>query len=497
MKRTIAFVLTGSLALAAQGALAQTATPPPVPPLPPVPAVPAFPPLPPNPPAPLAAPLAALPPLTPLPPLPLDFHIDLPDFRYSDFHIDYDVDFPAFAYHGGMPQAKPRPAPVAVPPRPPRPGRSGTRDAERMYEQARQLIDSGRYERALEALDRVAAAAESARADAALYWKSYAQWKLDQRADALATLADMRKRFPQSRWARDAQALDVEIRQASGQSVSPDQANEELKLLALRGLMTSDPDRAVPMIEQLLGGSNTVRVKENALFVLSQSRSARAREIIAAAAKGSVNPDLQQRAIRYIGAMGGPESRQVLDDAYRSTTDTAVKRAIIRSFSSADDRQRLLALAKSESSPELRSEAVRSLTGMNAASELDELYQRETSAEVKTQIIRGMMSSGNITSLTRLATSEKDLALRRSAIHNLGAMGSAKTGETLRSIYTSDASPEVRSVVIDALTIQQNATVLVALARAEKDAALQRRIVERLSSMKSKEGTDYLLELLK
>ena len=42
----------------------------------------------------------------------------------------------------------------------------------------------------------------------------------------------MRKRFPQSRWAKDAQALDVEIRQASGQSVSPDgQANEELKKL--------------------------------------------------------------------------------------------------------------------------------------------------------------------------------------------------------------------------------------------------------------------------
>jgi hypothetical protein len=50
--------------------------------------------------------------------------------------------------------------------------------------------------------------------------------------------------------------------------------------------------------------------------------------------------------------------------------------------------------------------------------------------------------------------------------------------------------------VIDALMIQQNATVLVAR-RAEKDAALKRRIVERLSMMKSKEATDYMLELLK
>jgi thioredoxin-like negative regulator of GroEL len=423
------------------------------------------PPLPPTP-----FPMAALPPLPPLPPLP---------FVGDRFDV-------GFAYQPN-PNPQPRSARVVT-----------SRDATEMYEQARQLIDSGRYERALESLDRVAAASNSTRADAALYWKAYAQWKLDQRAEALATLADMRKQFPQSRWAKDAQALDVEIRQASGQSVSPDgQASEELKLLALRGLMNSDPDRALPMIEQLLAGPSTVRVKENALFVLSQSRSSRARDIIAGAAKGSVNPDLQLRAIRYLGAIGGPENRQVLDDAYRATTDVAVKRAVIRSFGAAGDRQRLLSLAKSEKEPELRGEAVRSLGAMNAAAELDELYQTETSPEVKNQIIRGMVASGNVGSLTKLATSERDPALKRTAIRNLGAMGSAKTAETLRSIYAADTNPEVRTSVIEALFIQQNAATLVALARAEKDPAMKRRIVDRLSVMKSKEASDYMLELLK
>ena len=454
MTRMFAGVFVCSFVLAGKVASAQ---PPPVPPLPPAP-----------------FPLAALPRLPPLPPVPIELD-------------RFDL---GFAY---QPAPKPDPQPrtrtrVVVT------GRS----AGDVYEQARELIDSGRYERALESLDRVAAAPDSTRADAALYWKAYAQWKLDQRADALSTLADMRKRFPQSRWAKDAQALDVEIRQASGQAVSPDgQASEELKLLALRGLMNSDPDRAIPMIEQLLAGPSTVRVKENALFVLSQSRSSRARDIIAGAAKGSVNPDLQLRAIRYLGAIGGPENRQVLDDAYRATTDVAVKRAIVRSFGAAGDRQRLLALAKSEKEPELRGEAVRSLGAMNATAELDELYQTETSAEVKNQIIRGMVASGNVGSLTKLATSEKDPALKRMAIRNLGAMGSAKTSDTLRSIYTADMNPEVRSAVIEALFIQQNATSLVALARAEKDPAMKRRIVERLSLMKSKDASDYMLELLK
>jgi len=35
------------------------------------------------------------------------------------------------------------------------------------------------------------------------------------------------------------------------------------------------------------------------------------------------------------------------------------------------------------------------------------------------------------------------------------------------------------------------------MARAEKDPAMKREIVSRLSNMRSKEATDYLLELLK
>ena len=42
--------------------------------------------------------------------------------------------------------------------------------------------------------------------------------------------------------------------------------------------------------------SNSLRVKDRALFVLSQSRSARARALIAGIAKGNANPDLVCKA---------------------------------------------------------------------------------------------------------------------------------------------------------------------------------------------------------
>ena len=145
-------------------------------------------------------------------------------------------------------------------------------------------------------------------------WSAYSQSKLGQRADALATLGDLQKQFAASRWIRDAKALEVEVRQASGQTVPPDQNDEEVKLMALRGIMQSDPDQAMPIIEKMLAGASSPKVKDRALFVLSQSHVARARDIIAGVAKGNANPDLQLRAIRYIGIMGGPDNRQILAD---------------------------------------------------------------------------------------------------------------------------------------------------------------------------------------
>jgi hypothetical protein len=319
----------------------------------------------------------------------------------------------------------------------------GTND---LYEQARNAIEQEQYAKALGQLDTLItrfdgkslADSIANRVDAAMYWKAYALGKERELTEALRTLETMQSRFGESRWLKDAMALKVEMMQASGQAVSPDsQTDEDIKLLALRGLMQSDPDRAVPMIEQVLSGSSSIKVKENALFVLSQSKSARAREILGNIAKGNGNPDLQMRAIRYLGVMNGPGNDQILEDAYRASTDEAVKRAIIRSFMVSGNRARLTAIAgDTNSSPALRGEAVQQLGVMHAGDELARLYARESAPEVKKRIIQGLF-------------------------------------------------------------ISRDATRLVELAKAEKDLDLKKDIVQKLSLMKSKEATDYLVELLK
>jgi hypothetical protein len=171
-----------------------------------------------------------------------------------------------------------------------------------------------------------------------------------------------------SSWVRDANALEVEVRQASGQSVdAAAQASDDLKLLALQGVMRSDPQTAIPVIEKTLAGNSSVRVKERALFVLSQSKEPRARDVIVSTAKGATNPDLRLGAIRYLGRMSTPESQQALEEIYRATSDVETKRSIIQALSAdRNSAAKLVALARAEKNTDLKTEIVRRLSNSQA-----------------------------------------------------------------------------------------------------------------------------------
>lgn len=365
-----------------------------------------------------------------------------------------------------------------------------------LYEHGTKALDEHQWGTAIEAFDQVAKSG-GRRADGALYWKAYALNKAGRRPEALAAVESLRGKFPRSRWLDDAKALEVEVRQASGQSLPPEsESDEDLKLMALNGLVGSDPERAVPMLEKFLQGNHSLRLKKRALFVLNQSGSSRAREIVSAIARGKYSPELQMEAIQSLGLFGGRESRQALADIYTSSSDAKVKRAILRSFMVAGERDRLLAAAREEKDVDLRGEAVNQLGVMGAHAELWDLYQKESSHDIKKKVLQAMFVGGNVDKLGELARTEKDLELRRAAVRNLGLMGSQRTADILTSIYTSDKELSIRKEVLNALFIQGNAKALVELARKETDPALKKEIISKLSLMRSKEAVDYLMEIL-
>jgi len=281
----------------------------------------------------------------------------------------------------------PPPSPEARPSRGPRAPRAGRGvdlpplpplpplDLDSVYDQAREAIENSRFELALRDLDQVIAQSNNGRKDAAMYWKAYSQSKMALSDEALQTIKDMAARFATSPWVKDAKALEFEIQQAAGQPISADlQNDEELKLLALRGVMQTDPDKGLPIIEKMLAGGAAPRVRDRALFVLSQSRSPKARDIMISTAKNNANPELQLRAIRYLGFMGN-EDRDLLPGIYRASADASVKRAIVNTLFMQRNAKSLVDVARSEKDPQMKKEIVSKLSIMKAPEATDYLLE--------------------------------------------------------------------------------------------------------------------------
>ena len=367
---------------------------------------------------------------------------------------------------------------------------------QELYDDGRDDLDEDRYDQAAAKFKQLADM-NGPQTDAALYWKSYAENRQGKRDAALATITDLKRRFPQSRWQKDASALEIEVKQSTGQAVKPaDQSDEELKMLAIQGLMNGGSEGALPLLEKVINGSGSPREKSKALFVLAQSGSPQAREILGKIARGQSNPELQRKAVEYLGLFGGSEARKTLAEVYASTSDASVKHAILHSYMIGGDHERLFAAAKSEKDESLRREAIRQLGLVHGTSELEQLYQAETSTDLRRGILQAFFLAGDSGRLVKAAQGEKDPQLRRAAIRNLGLINSEDSGKALQEIYSKETDQSLKAEVLNAYFLQGNAKALVAVARNEKDPELKKTAVSKLSLMHSKEATDYLMELL-
>ena len=365
-----------------------------------------------------------------------------------------------------------------------------------LYEEATDAIDEEHWEDAIRNFTRVAEM-KGSKADGAIYWTSYALNKLGRRAEALKTIDGLRRTYPNSRWLDDAKALELELRSDRGETVAPASVEDaELKMIAINSLMNSDPEKAYPLLEKIVRGNTaSKKIKDRALFILSQSTSPRAQALIGEIARGNANPDMQKSAVRYLGINGNAKNRQILADLYASANSREVKKEILRAFMIAGDKGYVLNAAKSEKDASLREEAIRALGVMGARTELAAMYDVETVSSVKEKIIQGLFISGDAEKIGELAKKEKDVELRMEAIEKLGLMG-GKTGPTLLALYANETSVDVKEAVLKGLFLQNNARALIDIAKKETNKDLKRTALKKLSMMNDDEALAYMLQIL-
>jgi HEAT repeat protein len=364
---------------------------------------------------------------------------------------------------------------------------------DELYSAAKDALDDGEYDDAIRQFDEVVKI-HGRKADGALYWKAYALNKAGNKAQALTTIGELRKSYPKSNWLRDAGALEQQMR---GVTVNPDNVpDEELKLLAIQSLMNSDPERAVPLLEKIIMGNYPLKLKDRALFVLSQSSSDKAQQILMGVAKATNQPDLQKRAIRDLGMNGNARNRVVLKEIYNSSTDISVKKSVFQAWLMCGCKEDVAALARTEKNPELRREAIRYLGMMGGRAELLEFYKNSPDVETREAAVGAMLLCGCGHELAQIVETEKDPAVLDKAINTLGLVGGDESLAALTKVYGSQADIPTKKKVINALFLHGAGKEMVALARKETNPELKKSLIQKMSLMSSPEITEYMLEIL-
>ena len=345
-------------------------------------------------------------------------------------------------------------------------------------------------------------AQKSPRADAALYYKAYAQFRLGKTEDAVATIAQLRKDYPQSRYLNDAKVLEADARRLKPQDIVDD---DEIKLLAISAHAAGRSGARDPAARGSAEQEQLAGVKKRALYMLAlkSDQPQRARRSCSATRRAAATRTCSSKrsatSRRTATARRRPRAAE-LQQIYQSTQDTAVKMAIISAFRQSGNTPALVSIANTPNTPiAIRQSAISGIAGIGSPQDLWALYQKEENKELRMQMISAFGSMQALDQLNQILKTEKDPEVRRRAVRSLGSLKTEQTGKMLVDMYGTEPDVETRQAVIVALGSQNNAEALVAIARKETNPQVKLSIVRRLTDLasRSKVAQDYLMELIK
>jgi len=257
---------------------------------------------------------------------------------------------------------------------------------------------------------------------------------------------------------------------------------EELKIAALEALITAPADRALPLVNKVLAGNNSVELKERALFILSQIDQPEAQDTLLRFARDE-SGELQGEAIRMIGIGGNQEALAGLGPIYQ-TGDGEAREAVLQAYLIAGDKQAMFNIAANAENEADFEEAVDMLGAMGARDELRELRSR---AGMSDSLIDAYAISGDFETLREIALDNSSADLQAQAIEALGLVNDDRVDTTLVEIYQGATNDEVREAALQGLMLSGHDAGILQLYRASDNSAEKKELLEYLVMMGSDE----------
>jgi hypothetical protein len=363
---------------------------------------------------------------------------------------------------------------------------------------ARDYIADEQWAPAIEQLRAVIADSKETRRDEALYWLAHSLYESGDPGAAVTTISRLERDFPSSMWVKPAQSLRIAIAvrlqrndvlwhvatppppplhpttamappapppvaptnptppsprvKAPKGSIGPAppappapppppmwysdviRPDDDLRILALAGLLRNEPDKAVPMLGQIAFESENPGSAKRAVFMLAQSPSPKARETVIKVAKTAPDP-VRVAAVRDLGRFGGPDVWKDLLNVY-GTANEPVKWQIVKSLGELSEKGALVTIVKGETNGKIRARAIVSLGQAGGAAQLAGMY-KSANPTIKRSIIDGLFFARAESELIRIAEAERGRGgelLRKYALERLRLLGTPKANDYLQKV---------------------------------------------------------------
>ena len=330
-----------------------------------------------------------------------------------------------------------------------------------IFREGRDFIEAQNWQRAAEKFNDFNTGYPKDRdMDAALYWYGYALQKQGRKDEAATPLLTLIKKFPNSSWRQEAQAMLVML----GRKAEVDQAlardDCEIKILALQSLFQADEERAIGIVTEALR-ANPVKCQgfqAAAVSMLGSHGGPRVAPILLEIARSNPDPKLRLTAIRRLGES---KSDQVIDELikiYDADRTKEIRAQILRALvegHTARGTAKVMEIARASDDIAARQYAIRYIGEMNDAPSLDELiriFDADKTKEIRSQIIRALAEREDPRARAKLfdiARQGETPELRIEAIRRLGEHDRVSIDELLQ-LYTSETNVQIKQGLLRA-----------------------------------------------
>ncbi len=262
---------------------------------------------------------------------------------------------------------------------------------------------------------------------------------------------------------------------------------DQLAIAALEGLIAAPAERAFPLIQRVLTGTqHSDQVKARALFVLSQMDTPQAQALLVQTAK-SGSGELRGEAIRMIGIGGDAAAINSLREIYASG-DKAVQREVLNAYLIAGRKDEVLKITIAAKSDAEAEAGIQMLATMGALAELRQLGDRGKPLK---GLVQAYAIAGDLESLNKIANGPGDLRVRTEAVQSIGIVGGDKAKQALRELYRNPDA-QIKDAALQGLLIADDEKGLLELYRLSTNPADKRELLRTLSVM----GGDAAIEAI-